>query len=97
MLRTILGGSGVSFDVSQAVAVVDEASSVVVLAEKEMVLKRSIMVIAFKRPRGGAAAVNVMNNARQKPPRVKHTVLKSMVLCLYLDSVQVLLIPKRFL
>lgn len=79
MLRKILGGSSVSIDVSQAVIVGDEASSVVVPAEKEMVLKRSIVVIALKRPRRGAAAVYVMNIARHKPPRARHAVLKSML------------------
>jgi hypothetical protein len=80
VLRKIPGGSGVSTDVSQAAIVGDEAMSVVVPPEKEMMLKRSVMVIALKRPRGGAAAVYVVNIARYKPPRARHAVLKSILL-----------------
>jgi hypothetical protein len=80
VLRADVSSSDVSTDISQVVIVDDEASSAVIPAEKEMVLKGAIMVIVLKRPCGGTAVVYVMSNARHMPLRPRHALLKNMLL-----------------
>lgn len=94
MLWVTVDSSGSSAEVSQAVIAGGEASLVVILAEKERVLKGSIIVP--KRLRGGRAAMYDVNIARHRPPRARRTLFKNMLLFLpgWCPSVLTL---KRFL
>lgn len=78
MLCVSFGSSDCSGEVSQAVIVGDEASSVAIPVETETATKGFIIVPQLLR--GGAAAVYCKDIERYKPPRARHALLKNMLL-----------------